>query len=326
MTGPRQRPFQQPWKTITVDYPQAGLSTPAQAMIKRIGPGGIVMDQWPGGTGIYRVPAKPVRPWKLPEPFADPAQRRRVAEAAIRASQRKAMDEAAGRARQARDRVRPVLGSQVGIDVRLRDHLRNGGTSRFPYAGPSTLGIRPPTTHFGRQMLQFVGLQKQWQAKQTPLFDSRKLGSCVETTLLRMHCAYKSAYGKDLLAGATPQQREVYDAIAGTRTGRAAWAKVPRSYRYKGAPGALAYMGLADIVEAKQLWQGKADLGAPVQIWYANRGGPGHSAILERYIRNDKGEVEGIIVSDQWLNYRLIRKPLGFDASSYISARFRKRD
>lgn len=324
MTGPRCRPFNQPWRTYTVEYPQAGLSTPPKAVFN-VYQGGKLLSSGPGGIGIYRVPPRPPAP-RPPRQTRPAFRTRRDTEAALRANRRKAMDAAAQQTGRIGARSRPFGPKPGTTGQRLLDHLRHGGANRFPYSGPRSLGPCPPTTRFGRQSLNFVNLQKKWQAKQTPLFDGRKLGGCVETTLLRMKAAHHSAYGKDILAGKSQRQREVYDAIGGTRKRRAVWKRAPNKYKFKGAPGALSYLGLADVVEGAEFWKGKADPGAPFQSWLAKPGGPGHSGILEQYIRDEKGRIQGAVVSDQWFNYRLFRKPGPGESSSHISARFRKRD
>lgn len=192
----------------------------------------------------------------------------------------------------------------------------------IPYSGPGTLGLRPThATTIGKSIWEQVQRQKQIQA--------RRLGSCYGTTVNRMKAGWQQAYGIPLLAGRTQEEQLVFDAIAGTRysTYPRLWrTKVPSKLKYTGVAGALAYFGKATVVGTDAVWQGELEPGAPLQIWYAKPGyPPGHSAVLERYIRDKNGKVVGLVYSDQWSDYKLLLRSQKGDllAPKIYGAKFR---
>ena len=97
------------------------------------------------------------------------------------------------------------------------------------------------------------------------------------------------------------------------------WKKLTSTYRACGPPGALANEGLATLVTDKQIWEGKLEVGALVQVWGLNKnvdkgaeifknlhagkeGHPdkyyGHSFIFLKYEKKD-GKIVGMRIADQ---------------------------
>ena len=204
-------------------------------------------------------------------------------------------------------------GVSTGIDWQQKlGSLRPSQRSfKLPYQGPNTLGPRPQhTTSFGQKVWEYVQQQKQTQARLSG--GMQRLGSCWTTTVQRMEQGWRNAYGASLLAGRTQEEKLVFDAIAGTRPGtypRLWRQKVPQNLRYRGVPGALAYLGKATVMEGDAVWRGELEPGAPLQMWYGRPGTIGHSAVLERYLRNRQGEVIGLVYSDQWRDYNVVLRP-----------------
>jgi hypothetical protein len=141
-----------------------------------------------------------------------------------------------------------------------------------------------------------------------------------------MKAGWKAAYGSDLLTGRTQEQQRIFDCIAGSRKGTypKLWRKIPKNLRYRGVPGALANLGVADVVEGNAVWRGELEPGAPLQIWHGKPGRLGHSAVLERYIRDKSGKVVGLVYSDQWLDYNVLVRRKSILAPRIIGAKFKR--
>jgi hypothetical protein len=209
--------------------------------------------------------------------------------------------------------------------------IRSTGRTHFqvPYKQPGMLGPIPQGSPLmGRKVLELVSQQKEIQRRLVG--KTRRLGSCWTTTVDRMKGGWKSAYGSDLLAGHTRGQTLIFQAIAGSRkrgdpwTGfdwSKYWKAVPKHLRYRGVPGALSYLGIADVVEGDAVWRGKISPGAPLQFWWNPAKSLGHSAVMERYIRDKKGKIIGLVYSDQWLDYHVLLRSSG---ERVIGARFKR--
>jgi hypothetical protein len=133
--------------------------------------------------------------------------------------------------------------------------------------------------------------------------------------LNRVKSAWQSLFpGSTKFTGKTPREQETLLAVAESAKNKRAtgWARVPRQLRWRGVPGALAMLGIADVVEGDAFWNGNLEPGSPLQIWWSGIRRPyagGHSAVLETYIRDKAGRVTGFVYSDQWVDYRVVRRP-----------------
>jgi hypothetical protein len=92
-----------------------------------------------------------------------------------------------------------------------------------------------------------------------------------------------------------------------------AWLNLPWVYRGAGAAGAMAYIGLASLVDVAGIWAGKLQPGAVMQAWnvaddyYRVRDGDavvgdpdihyGHSFIFLNYVRSDTA-ITGMSIAD----------------------------
>jgi len=199
---------------------------------------------------------------------------------------------------------------------------------KVPYKGPRMFGPRPKhKTIIGRKIWEYVQKQKRIQYQLTGRL--RRLGGCYPVSIKRMQAGWKA----DLLTGRTPEQQRIFDCIAGSRYGTypKLWRnKVPKNLRFRGVPGALAYLGKADVVGTNAVWRGELEPGAPLQIWWTKTPGEsGHSAVLHRYIRNNKGhkgQVVGLVFTDQWSDYKVLRKLKKKETWPHIyGAKFKKR-
>lgn len=94
-----------------------------------------------------------------------------------------------------------------------------------------------------------------------------------------------------------------------------AWARFPRAYRGKGAPGALAMAGWSQLIRGPQIWNGELRPGAVLQGWArpgfypAVRDGHkpvgllGHSFVFIGYERSG-GVITGLRVADNGFHRR----------------------
>lgn len=87
------------------------------------------------------------------------------------------------------------------------------------------------------------------------------------------------------------------------------WLALPEDYRGKGAPGAMASVGLGYLVDSQGIWSGKLIPGAVIQTWRifkdfdkvkeGNKSSSyGHSFIFLNYVYSGAG-ISGIAIADQ---------------------------
>lgn len=199
------------------------------------------------------------------------------------------------------------------------------------YSGRGMLGKPPHRTDLGKHIWQFVQEQKAMQ-----FLSPRRLGSCVGVQFERVCAGYKAATGTDLLENLTdaiilafliiaftsrpakiPELWKMYvkkplPKVLTDPTGR--WKVVlPANLIMCGVPGALAHIGKAKVVDDKGIWAGELEPGSPIQMWNTmdkrKMFGIGHAAVMERYVQDPNGSIVGLVYSDQWMDYRLLRKP-----------------
>lgn len=212
---------------------------------------------------------------------------------------------------------RPSGGAGIDWPAKLARLRQTQRSFQIGYRGPGTLGPRPlHASDVGQKVWEHVQQQKQVQARVARLRSgAERLGSCYGTTVQRMLKGWEAARGVPLLAGKSDEQKTIFDAIAGTRYGTLpqAWKKVPKNLRFRGVPGALAYLNVAKVVDTGGVWRGELEPGAPLQFWSP---GWGHSAVLERYIRDKQGRVVGLVYSDQWKDYKVQMRPRKGDVNA----------
>lgn len=93
---------------------------------------------------------------------------------------------------------------------------------------------------------------------------------------------------------------------------KSSWCEIDEQYRGKGAAGAIAYLGMGELVSASQIWKGELKPGALLQVWDSDAefekvfagdapDGIGHSFIFLEYKKNQKGEIIGMLIADKEL-------------------------
>ena len=152
-------------------------------------------------------------------------------------------------------------------------------------------------------------------------------GHCLAVAKARFEEAYKDVYGHEIYEDlpdsiATEQlsPSEVFDNLFDTATKRdPEWQNLPLEYRAKGSAGALAMVGMGDLIDSKGVWSGELRPGAMVQVWRlekdfekVRRGARaldfdpyGHSFIFLEYVYDEEGIIEGMRIADQgYQSYR----------------------
>lgn len=92
---------------------------------------------------------------------------------------------------------------------------------------------------------------------------------------------------------------------------KTSWLAFPEEYRGKGAPGAMASVGLGYLVDSQGIWSGRLIPGAVIQTWHAfgdfdrvkegksvTDGSYGHSFIFLNYVYSGSA-ISGIDIADQ---------------------------
>jgi len=137
-------------------------------------------------------------------------------------------------------------------------------------------------------------------------------GKCHRTCYARVEEAVRQVGGAPLpkIDWTDPKQLEdPFVVLWSSRTSAKSWSTLPLQYRGKGAAGAMAYKGLATLVEGADFWAGKLKPGAVIQAWVdaadftsVRDGGEapsgGHSFIFLNYVRKN-GAITGIAIADQ---------------------------
>ncbi|MFS4446484.1 hypothetical protein [Maribacter sp. 2307UL18-2] len=152
-------------------------------------------------------------------------------------------------------------------------------------------------------------------------------GDCLGACKARFHRAYKGIHGhpiyKDLpenIATKYYSPQQVFDHLYASTFGpHKGWKTLPRKYRARGGPGAIANAGMGTLVDWFGIWSGELRPGAVMQVWKRKndykkvvRGirekdfDPfGHSFIFLGYERDAHGEVTGLRIADQgYQSYR----------------------
>lgn len=91
---------------------------------------------------------------------------------------------------------------------------------------------------------------------------------------------------------------------------KSSWLNIDARYRGAGPAGAMALAGLGDLVTEDQIWDGALSPGAVLQTWKkdadyrAVQAGTapasiGHAFIFLEYVKNDDGDVTGMMIADQ---------------------------
>jgi RHS repeat-associated protein len=170
--------------------------------------------------------------------------------------------------------------------------------------------------------------------------------ACYPTVWVRLLQAYVDVYGSapsvfnnsgvyqyDEIVGAKrwyPKANTGFSMLFGSIISTKKWLSLPEIYRGKGAPGAMAFAGLGEMVT--NIWDGSLLSGATLQFWKSNadylrvqRGETpksiGHSAIFLRYQRTFWGSISGIVYADQkgihsmW-NWFFRKYPIAFGANT----------
>ncbi|NUQ26874.1 MAG: RHS repeat-associated core domain-containing protein [Saprospiraceae bacterium] len=169
--------------------------------------------------------------------------------------------------------------------------------------------------------------------------------ACYPTVWLRLKQAYINLYGfapsvfnnsgiyqYDISIGAErwyPEANTEFSILFGSNISSKKWTLLPKKYRGKGAPGAMTFAGLGEMIN--NIWDGSLLPGAVLQFWKSNADflrvaqgdspkSIGHSAIFIRYQRTFWGSISGIVYADQngihsmW-NWYFRKYPVAFGAN-----------
>jgi hypothetical protein len=123
-----------------------------------------------------------------------------------------------------------------------------------------------------------------------------------------------------------------FSIIWGTLIAQKGWEDVPDEYKGRGAAGAMAWAGLATLVDQQEIWRGDLEPGAVIQVWgseadfenaKAGKSAYGHSFIFLNYIHSGSA-ITGMAIADQgyesgeplsknewgvWIGANLFKKP-----------------
>jgi len=123
-----------------------------------------------------------------------------------------------------------------------------------------------------------------------------------------------------------------FSIIWGTLIAQKGWEDVPDEYKGRGAAGAMAWAGLATLVDQQAIWRGDLEPGAVIQVWEseaafenakAGKSASGHSFIFLNYIYSGSA-ITGMAIADQgyeggaplpknewgvWIGANLFKKP-----------------
>jgi hypothetical protein len=157
--------------------------------------------------------------------------------------------------------------------------------------------------------------------KAAPPQEQAPDGLCYEVSRERIEQATQEVLGEELTANLPEKQAtdkleptEIFDRLWGSLIApKWKWKSINESYRGKGAPGAMAYAGKAQLVDQGGIWSGDLNPGAVIQTWRQGSdfdevkkgnapGSYGHSFIFLEYVReNDQpdGQIIGMKIMDQ---------------------------
>jgi len=146
-------------------------------------------------------------------------------------------------------------------------------------------------------------------------------GHCLTACKTRFEIAYEDVHGhsfyKDLpdkMATKFYSPQETFNHLYASTSGKhKGWRTLPKKYRGKGGPGAIAFAGMGALVNWFDIWNGGLKPGAVMQVWSKRKGyrevikgidedgfeGFGHSFIFLGYERDEKGEITGLRIADQ---------------------------
>lgn len=139
--------------------------------------------------------------------------------------------------------------------------------------------------------------------------NRRPGGDCYAVAYERVNAAVKRICGADsALPSLTAFQ--AFDRLWGSKIDPPeTWKKLDASLRGKGAAGAMASIGMGSLVEAADVWAGKLQPGAALQLWQYQGdfekvwngvlpAGDGHSVIFLEYVERG-GKIIGMKIADQ---------------------------
>ena len=153
-------------------------------------------------------------------------------------------------------------------------------------------------------------------------------GLCYETCYNRVKVAAR-AVGVTIPAW---NDGSTFSIIWGTLSAQKGWEDVPDEYKGRGAAGAMAWKGLATLVDMQGIWRGDLEPGAVIQVWgseadfenaKAGKSAFGHSFIFLNYIYSGSA-ITGMAIADQgyesgeplaknewgvWIGANLFKKP-----------------
>lgn len=120
-------------------------------------------------------------------------------------------------------------------------------------------------------------------------------GVCYAVTASRINNAYKDVSGSGVL-DLTVSSSNMDNKISAT-AGRT------EAYMGYGVGGALARKGYGELMNNDDVWGGKLQTGAALQIWHSNDmktlfSDGGHSLIFRNYVFDANGAIEGIEITD----------------------------
>ena len=156
-------------------------------------------------------------------------------------------------------------------------------------------------------MAQSKGIGKKIVEHYSSLPDSKKKpgGDCYAVAYERVNSVVKAECGKSL-----PDLKafKKFDRLWGSKIDpKTSWKKIDEKFRGKGAAGAMASLGMGDLVTKKEILEGKLKPGAVLQTWkkksdYTNvKNGDkpesiGHSFIFLKYVKDASGKITGCLL------------------------------
>jgi len=128
-------------------------------------------------------------------------------------------------------------------------------------------------------------------------------GDCIAVAKTRVNRTFIDVTGNDL-------SNNVSESKVSVKTFNSIWnvahqSKVPEEYRGKGSAGAVEFAKLGEYVSEDEIWKGKLQEGAVVQVWANEEGfqgdgeNYGHSFIFLNYTYDDSGTITGMKIADQ---------------------------
>ncbi|MCH7729180.1 MAG: hypothetical protein IH991_22265, partial [Planctomycetes bacterium] len=151
-------------------------------------------------------------------------------------------------------------------------------------------------------------------------------GDCYQVSYKRINAALRAIYGADAalpILNASKKRSGPFDQLWGSKNNwqktvnpprkpdpKSPWFKIDQRYRGNGAAGALVFHGIARMVDAHAIWEGKLKPGAVLQTWKTKsdflrvRNGEkphsiGHSFVFLGYVKDAAGKISGMNIADQ---------------------------